>query len=215
MIQIKNMSKFQHYKDRKPPWIKLYMELLDNIEFHNLSGDAVKLLIQLWLIAAEKGPVNGKITGLIESVDFVAFRVREPKKKIERLLVELNQWVTVLDSDLLAKLEQPDSPETETETETETDFVQFWNLYPKKRDKAKAKKAWDKLNGKRPKLSDLLASLKTQTQSKDWLKDGGQYIPLPTTWLNGCRWDDEIESEGQGYRDLIAKYEKEELNEEG
>ncbi len=27
--------------------------------------------------------------------------------------------------------------------------------------------------------------------SKDWLKDNGQYIPYPSTWLNQRRWEDE------------------------
>jgi DNA-binding NarL/FixJ family response regulator len=30
---VKNFERFQHYKDRSPPWIKLYNELLDDYEF--------------------------------------------------------------------------------------------------------------------------------------------------------------------------------------
>lgn len=49
---VKNFEKFQHYKDRSPPWIKLYNDLLDNYEFSRLQ-DASKLhLVLIWLLAS-------------------------------------------------------------------------------------------------------------------------------------------------------------------
>jgi DNA replication protein DnaC len=33
--------------------------------------------------------------------------------------------------------------------------------------------------------------LEKQKVSTEWLKDGGQFIPHPATWLNGRRWEDE------------------------
>lgn len=38
----------------------------------------------------------------------------------------------------------------------------------------------------------LLAALANHCLRPDWIKDGGQYIPLPATWLNGRCWEDEI-----------------------
>src|SRR5690606_19747530 len=32
-LTVKNFERFQHYKDRNPPWIKLYNDLLDDYEF--------------------------------------------------------------------------------------------------------------------------------------------------------------------------------------
>ena len=52
-IRIKNWEKFQHYKGRNPPWIKLHRQLLQNREWHQLSGDASKLLVECWLLASE------------------------------------------------------------------------------------------------------------------------------------------------------------------
>ena len=37
----------------------------------------------------------------------------------------------------------------------------------------------------------MLSALKTQSQSDQLTKDDGRFIPLPTTWLNGARWEDE------------------------
>ena len=51
-FRVKNFEKFQHYKDRSPPWIKLYNELLDDYEF-GLLQDASKMhLIAIWLLAS-------------------------------------------------------------------------------------------------------------------------------------------------------------------
>lgn len=37
----------------------------------------------------------------------------------------------------------------------------------------------------------MMSSLEQFRGSKDWLKDNGQYIPYPSTWLNQRRWEDE------------------------
>ena len=38
----------------------------------------------------------------------------------------------------------------------------------------------------------ILRAVEAQKKTKDWLKDGGQYVPHPASWLNGERWQDEI-----------------------
>jgi uncharacterized protein YdaU (DUF1376 family) len=68
-------------------------------------------------------------------------------------------------------------------------FDKFWEAYPNKKDKQKAIKAWVK---HQPNIVDVLKAIVTQKNSEQWKKDNGQYIPLPTTWLNGARWEDEI-----------------------
>ena len=35
------------------------------------------------------------------------------------------------------------------------------------------------------------AEVNAQKLSRQWQKDGGQYIPNPATWLNQGRWEDE------------------------
>jgi uncharacterized protein YdaU (DUF1376 family) len=70
-------------------------------------------------------------------------------------------------------------------------FSQFWLLYPKKLAKKDALKAWGKLSLANGLFEQITASLEKWKKSKDWLKDGGQYIPNAATWLNGERWNDE------------------------
>jgi len=68
-------------------------------------------------------------------------------------------------------------------------FASFWKLYPKKRDKKKAEVAF-KRNKCGDELDLILNALKKQISSSDWRDI--QYIPLPTTYINGARWEDEI-----------------------
>lgn len=51
-IAVKNFERFQHYKDRRPPWIKLYNELLDDYEFCALPDASKWLAVGLWLLAS-------------------------------------------------------------------------------------------------------------------------------------------------------------------
>jgi len=72
-----------------------------------------------------------------------------------------------------------------------SDFDLFWECYPKKKAKLDALKAWKQTENVRPPIEQILAALDTQSQSADWTRDGGQYVPHPATWLRGGRWDDE------------------------
>lgn len=62
-FKVKNWDEIQHYRDRTPPWIKLYNHLLDDYEFACLQ-DASKLhLILIWLLASRNSnrlPFNAK-----------------------------------------------------------------------------------------------------------------------------------------------------------
>jgi hypothetical protein len=52
IFSVKNFERFQHYKDRNPPWIKLYNELLDDYEFGCLQDASKMHLIAIWLLAS-------------------------------------------------------------------------------------------------------------------------------------------------------------------
>ena len=84
------------------------------------------------------------------------------------------------------------------------DFDRFWDAYPKKVGKVDAKKAWVK---NKPPIDDVLVALLWQLKSDQWLKDGGQYIPNPSTYINQGRWHDEpqaIVNKPKGYHDSIS-----------
>lgn len=54
---VKNWQRFQHYKDRNPPWIKLHVELMTNNSWV-MSGDHEKALLVGFMILAAKTDNN-------------------------------------------------------------------------------------------------------------------------------------------------------------
>lgn len=74
---------------------------------------------------------------------------------------------------------------------TTEDFERFWSIWPKKRSKGDAWKAWNQVDP--PPIEELEQAVLKWRQSDDWRKDGGQYIPYPATWLRRWGWMDEIE----------------------
>ncbi|MDR6949840.1 uncharacterized protein YdaU (DUF1376 family) [Pseudomonas sp. 2957] len=92
-----------------------------------------------------------------------------------------------------------------TDTDTDTDknknntppmvddlFPKFWKMYPNKKGKAAAEKAWKKLKVTADLFGQIAEGLAAQVVCEAWVKDGGQFIPHPATWLNGKRWEDEV-----------------------
>ena len=67
-------------------------------------------------------------------------------------------------------------------------FEEFWQAYPRKTGKLKAKQAWEKHT---PPLDAVLGSLEWQRRQDDWTRDNGKFIPHPTTYINQGRWMDE------------------------
>lgn len=72
-------------------------------------------------------------------------------------------------------------------------FEKFYKNYPRKVKKKEVEKWFLKNKPSSELFSSIMHSLEQFRGSKDWLKDNGQYIPYPSTWLNQERWKDEIE----------------------
>ena len=80
--RIVNFRKFQNFHDRKPPWIKLYRDLLDNMDWFMLSPIASKSLINLWLLGSES---FGNLPDDFE----IGFRLRLNQKEFDIVMKEL------------------------------------------------------------------------------------------------------------------------------
>lgn len=79
--------------------------------------------------------------------------------------------------------------------ETDNQFEVFWESYPKKVGKKGAIRAWQKAIDSGIDHSDILAGVERGKRCQQWTRDGGQFIPHPTTWLNGEKWNDEIDGD--------------------
>lgn len=76
-------------------------------------------------------------------------------------------------------------------------FMAFWKEYPRHDSKQSAyKKFTNIMKGKSTEeqnelLSKMIAAIDSQKRSEQWQKDDGKFIPMPTTYLNQARWEDE------------------------
>ena len=120
-MKIKNWSKFQHFKDRRPPWIKLYRDLLDDMEWHDLDPLSSKVLVTLWLLASEDDEQQGRLP----NIETMSWRLRLPQEQVLNCLNKLSHWLEHDDINLISSGYQDDLPETETERETkkETEII--------------------------------------------------------------------------------------------
>lgn len=66
-------------------------------------------------------------------------------------------------------------------------FDEFWDLYPNKKDKKKAREKFSKLSADKRQLA--IDGISRLMKSEQWMR---WFIPLPTTYLNGERWEDEV-----------------------
>jgi hypothetical protein len=69
-------------------------------------------------------------------------------------------------------------------------FEGFWASYPRKVSKPTALKSWSKLSPDADLQAAIIDALEFQSQSDQWRRDDGRFIPHPATWLNGRRWED-------------------------
>lgn len=189
-LKVKNWEKFQHFKDRRPPWIKLYRDILDDREWHKLDPCSAKVLVMLWLIASEDETQNG----ILPCVEDLAFRLRMDEFELNQTLTNLDKWLIQHDNSTISDCYQTDAPETETETELfahHSAFDEFWAAYPKKKNKGDAEKAWKALKPKADLLKTILEAVEVAKRGDDWRKENGQFIPYPATWLRAKGWEDE------------------------
>ena len=84
-------------------------------------------------------------------------------------------------------------------------FNAFWNAYPKKKDKAKAQKWFEKNKPSAELVELMIKKIEQFKETDDWKKEDGRYIPYPTTWLNGKRWEDEIETHQENVPEWFGK----------
>jgi len=130
-FSVKNWDELQHYKDRAPPWIKLYNHLLDDYEFACLQ-DASKLhLVLIWLLASRNNnrlPFNARwikqrigVDGDVDLNELAAlgFIEVEPIKDVALQSAEQDASTTLADCKQVATTEERRVEERESREEGE------------------------------------------------------------------------------------------------
>ena len=215
---VKNWWRFQHYRDRRPPWIKIHQSILSDPAVMSLSKSDRWDLVTLWLRASD---VEGTFPARVAHVRHTCGCGNDHVASLLLARLESKGLISKNDirgsrRDIASKLLQKTAPETETyKEETEKHpptaphggadgesqttyskaFLKFWESYPKKVGKGAAWKAFKRaaINGR---LEQVISAVENQKRSEQWSRDGGQYVPHPATWLNQRRWEDEPDENG-------------------
>ncbi len=85
----------------------------------------------------------------------------------------------------------------------ESDFNQFWNVYPRHEDRAKALKAYAKARKAGTSQQDLEEGAKRYSQMIQAERTEKQFIKLGATWLNGRCWENDYQDTTAAAPDLI------------
>lgn len=121
-LRVKNWESFQHYKNRRPPWIKFHIELLDDYELMRLPPVSQLVYDRMLLLAAVTD--NNVSNDHIWIAGKLGLTPRQVAEAIENLC---SQGFLVLHerkraaSKALARRKQNAKPETEAETEVEAE----------------------------------------------------------------------------------------------
>ena len=95
------------------------------------------------------------------------------------------------------KGDPPPNPQTETKPDAqERRFAEFWAEYPKKVGKKAALTSWKRLKPDADLFERIMQAVAIAKNSEQWNREGGRFIPNPSTWINQGRWDDELPAVG-------------------
>ena len=186
-LRPKGWEKFQHYKDRCPPWIKLHRDLLNNRDFMSLPLASKGLAPLLWLLASESPDGSFDAT-----TDELEFRLRISRKEIEDAIKPL---ISSGFFELLAGCYQVAIPETERERETETEVEtekkaqQAAPVFPEKLDCTTFRNIWEEFRTHRKQIRNKLTPLAEKRLLKD-LEDlslSEAIMAVETSIKNGWR----------------------------
>lgn len=98
-------------------------------------------------------------------------------------------------------------------------FEIFWSAYPRKMGKGKAEAKFLSIKPSDELFETMMYALKKCKSSEQWTRDGGMFIPYPSTWLHQRRWEDEdlieVENDGGGRQNIFARLQEEERRRNG
>jgi len=181
-LKVRNWDKFQPtMKDRNVIWIKLYRQILEDYEWHNLSSDSKATLIEILLLSSENN-------GQLPEVHKIAFRLRKTEDFIQKQISLLSHWLQD-DNNLITTCEQNVSLEKSREEKSkDVRFDDFWNsLLGKRRvNKKGCLEKWKK-HGLDDEADKIINWVRAMNLSKEW-KEG--FNPSPEVIINQRRWED-------------------------
>jgi len=191
VVSLRNWGKYQHYKHRRPPWVRLYVDMLDDPEMMRLPDASFALACKLILLAGRYDNAipldrikwhlhrfSSSSMETLQSIGFIA--VTEPASTA--LALRLRDATTETETEV-----------TESETETETTyscadahtFDDFWKAWPKGKrvGKKQAVAQWNRIKPDAATFAAMVDAIGS-------LNGDMQYVKHPHRWLRDKNWED-------------------------
>jgi hypothetical protein len=184
-------------------------EYLFNGKIHHLQPG--QFITGRKILAKETGINRGKIERILKTFKIEQQIVQQSFNKFR--IISILNWTEYQNS--VQQIVQPvcskcaasvhnqelkkEKKEPSVQNESLEHFISFWKAYPKRQAKQAAIQTWSKLNPSNGTFELILSSIEKQKAYKEHLKKTNQFCPewpMPATWLNGRRWEDEIEHQG-------------------
>ncbi len=146
----------------------------------------------------ERQKTNGKLGGRPKhkehkpSANPVVSQIKPTATPVPTQPLTTNHLPLTIDINTLAQTSFEAGDESELEKHPNKDytkaFLTFWDLYPRKKSKGDAAKAFSKIP--KSEYKEVRAGLDSALASVEWAKDNGQFIPYPASWIRDRGWED-------------------------
>ncbi len=204
-FEVVNWKRYQHYKERRPPWIKLYNALLDDYAWTQLPDNAKLHYVCILLLASRldnRIPVDAPWIGSVVHIEttpaltaladagLIAGCTRAASKALASGVRSARS-----EGEGEGEKRRPPRKPPSGKARSPLDrtypagFEEFWKTWPageRKRAKAKAASIW-KRQRLEPEASKLCDLVEREKQTRQWIEG---YVPMPTTWLGQRRYLD-------------------------
>jgi len=207
-ICLRKYDAFQYTETGRPRksgerrrWARLHLELLTSTDWTLANSDTKVLMITLILLATQyqnRVPNNHDYLAHVSGIKREDFDAA-----FDSLYGDSINGFCQLTTDATPEPTKSEVTKQKTKAGTANRFDEFWAAYPNRKDKKLALSRWtaNNLDG----IADkIIAAVKVQANSEEWTKSAGQFIPLPSTYLNRERWEDAATSVSAPSREADA-----------
>ena len=133
--------------------------------------------------------------GYVETVNVFKDNIQKPNQYLLRFSSSQNRATPPSGSGYPPSQNLATEPEVKNRIEPVDQknnfFDDFWKAYPRKSNKSFARKVFEKLKVDQQLFDKMVQAINLQNKTV-WKDKDQQYIPHPSTWLNGERWEDEV-----------------------
>ena len=197
-------------------------EILERLAYPGMNGSEYRVLLlvvrktygfnkkqdKISLSQFQKGTLMARANVVRTIKSLVAKRLLLKEKALYKFNKNWEEWLVVkripssqmatkgssqMDNGVVAKrIHTKDTITKEKKDTYSCAFESFWKLYPKKKEKPEAYKAWKNLKPSEELQKKIKEAVNQYKQKEEWKKENGRFIIYPERFIKRQKWEDEI-----------------------